>query len=860
MRRSRVGASIRLRRSRSASKQRPSTADGGGSWRSRKDLASTALDIELERDAAGDGWGRVDNSLRAPARGTHPGAAANRSRSSKAARSKGDATLLQRPSTADGTYGRAAPGGLEPTVGALEPEPEPQAEAGGGHPERTNSAPSDGFRSATRVRQRRHRQELLEAVEEGNTTEVEVLLRFGTPVRDTRCEHLDSSLLHTAALFGYRRICELLIEFDAEVNAADASMETPLMWAAKWGHAEICRMLLENGALLHLRCGIDGLTAMDKASADGHPAVVEAMQSYDDESRAFVDKIFNEIDADGSGEIDKEELGEYVLRQRADHSLVLGEIEQQLRAVRSKLEEESDAHLQAQQHLAEVSAAYETAAENAKFWEDRNATANTELKETRAALEKVEQRAVRLAEKNAKHDSIVSDVQASAQIAIKAASHAVASALNRPGSSAGMRPTTTESVGTAAAGGGGTEPLKPPLAEGRRWSVSAGGPAGAGAGLKRPSSADGEEWHAIASFVQHRNRALPLPAGLLQTIMQQVDEVLQWIKDGGASELADMQRSASPKSQRRQKSPANKRNANGTTKSGRAKSPKSPGRWRSEPDDEAAHYEPVLPWIVERLSQAQAAGKSLRMLLEEADIPLPVREQERLSRRVDRLVRGTDDLTDQLTESRATGERWTARALAAEARAARAEANAADLELKNDVLCAEVGFVRNQKREAVKVEVLRQRELEAQLSMQAERVRLANLRANAASQERSEQQRQRQVPGESGFYEYDPRARLHEQLQVLQADKVKQAPVVTKEENATVGAVAVDAGRGLFEASLAEEAAAAVAVKLRKKRPGTAGPKKRAAAVTVPPIDSDRGKLAIQSGWASAGRRLLELG
>ena len=101
------------------------------------------------------------------------------------------------------------------------------------------------------------------------------------------------------------------------------------MWAAKWGHPQVCVLLLEAGALLHLRSA-SGETASDKAKQAGHTAVTQAMARYEEEQHKYINAIFAEIDTDGSGEIDREELGDYVLNLRAGHSVVLGRLEKQL--------------------------------------------------------------------------------------------------------------------------------------------------------------------------------------------------------------------------------------------------------------------------------------------------------------------------------------------------------------------------------------------------------------------------------------------------------------------------------------------------------------------------------------------------
>ena len=181
-----VGASLRLRRSRSAARAReasgreelgrrlvssiggrPHSAVDSMSWRSRKNRDITQLELELEADAA---EGIAHKPSQAPARGTHPGAPANRSRRSRAAR----AAAAERPATAPNVS-------VLRTTPSLEPLGEPEQSAEDDRRERH----SMGWNKAPLVQQRRARQELLEAVEQGAATQVEVLLRFGTPVRGT---------------------------------------------------------------------------------------------------------------------------------------------------------------------------------------------------------------------------------------------------------------------------------------------------------------------------------------------------------------------------------------------------------------------------------------------------------------------------------------------------------------------------------------------------------------------------------------------------------------------------------------------------------------------------------------------------
>ena len=332
-----------------------------------------------------------------------------------------------------------------------------------------------------------------------------------------RDEHLDSTLLHTAALFGHERITRLLLEYSAEVNSVDTDLETPLMWAAKWGHPQVCVLLLEAGALLHLRSA-SGETASDKAKQAGHTAVIQAMARYEEEQHKYIDAIFAEIDTDGSGEIDREELGEYVLNLRAGHSLVLGRLEKQLAETTETNRQLEGRVAELEKLLAQSDEARSQAAEAAQFWEARHGGQAAESQTLRAALSMAEAKQRRLARRNEDHDQIVADVQASARVALKAASTAVASALDKRGAPA-----------AASSSHRGL-----PKREGRRWSVSAGAADPTATGSSGSTvTVQGEEWQAAGAQLSHRN-PLPLPAALLATVLEHLDSALGWVRDGGA--------------------------------------------------------------------------------------------------------------------------------------------------------------------------------------------------------------------------------------------------------------------------------------------------------------------------------------
>ena len=157
----RAGASLRLLNQQRARQARPSTSDGV----SKRRPQLSALERELELDAAEASVGEPGYWQRPPsrAREIHPDAQPAQSRD------------RPRPSTAPEQLAVPAepPAAEAPAADALAASAAPAP------------APATGWSDSSRVRQRRHRQELLLAVEEGDADTVEALLRFGTPVLDT---------------------------------------------------------------------------------------------------------------------------------------------------------------------------------------------------------------------------------------------------------------------------------------------------------------------------------------------------------------------------------------------------------------------------------------------------------------------------------------------------------------------------------------------------------------------------------------------------------------------------------------------------------------------------------------------------
>ena len=84
--------------------------------------------------------------------------------------------------------------------------------------------------------------------------------------------------LHIAAITGHTAIVRnlLMARHDADLNAIDSGVRTPLHWAADYGHEAVVRLLLARGASIDI--GDDaGRTALHCAAIQGHEAVVRLL-------------------------------------------------------------------------------------------------------------------------------------------------------------------------------------------------------------------------------------------------------------------------------------------------------------------------------------------------------------------------------------------------------------------------------------------------------------------------------------------------------------------------------------------------------------------------------------------------------
>jgi ankyrin repeat-rich membrane spanning protein len=115
---------------------------------------------------------------------------------------------------------------------------------------------------------------LLEAVKNGDVDSVKALIVKGTDVNAADLSG-NTSLIY-AAKFGHSECVKVLLENGAYVNSQCNLGGTPLMWSAENGNAEIVKVLIDNGADLN-SCDFYGWTPLMKAVYGGHVAAVQAL-------------------------------------------------------------------------------------------------------------------------------------------------------------------------------------------------------------------------------------------------------------------------------------------------------------------------------------------------------------------------------------------------------------------------------------------------------------------------------------------------------------------------------------------------------------------------------------------------------
>lgn len=118
--------------------------------------------------------------------------------------------------------------------------------------------------------------EIHEAVKTADFEKVKMLIQNDKQLVNLKDED-GRTPLHWASRGVYPEIMQLLIQNDADVNALDNNMVTPLISVASRGHLEAANLLIENGSNVHIESNEYNRTALFYAVLGGHKEVTELL-------------------------------------------------------------------------------------------------------------------------------------------------------------------------------------------------------------------------------------------------------------------------------------------------------------------------------------------------------------------------------------------------------------------------------------------------------------------------------------------------------------------------------------------------------------------------------------------------------
>ena len=110
----------------------------------------------------------------------------------------------------------------------------------------------------------------------GDTNQVAALLKEDPKLINAR-DGDGKTALHWAALYGQKKVVELLLAEKADVNSLDGDGFTPLHWAATFNQSDAVKVLLANKADTNLKVQKYGWTPLRLAVIHGHMATAEAL-------------------------------------------------------------------------------------------------------------------------------------------------------------------------------------------------------------------------------------------------------------------------------------------------------------------------------------------------------------------------------------------------------------------------------------------------------------------------------------------------------------------------------------------------------------------------------------------------------
>jgi ankyrin repeat protein len=85
------------------------------------------------------------------------------------------------------------------------------------------------------------------------------------------------SALHLCSFFGLEHIAKRLLKLGYQVNSQDYQGETPLHYAAQYGHGQMARLLLETGQVNVDARDMDSQTLLLLVALKGHEEVAKLL-------------------------------------------------------------------------------------------------------------------------------------------------------------------------------------------------------------------------------------------------------------------------------------------------------------------------------------------------------------------------------------------------------------------------------------------------------------------------------------------------------------------------------------------------------------------------------------------------------
>jgi len=119
--------------------------------------------------------------------------------------------------------------------------------------------------------------QLFEAVEKGNLSEVDYIIKSGVDVN--KLDESGETLLHKAAKYGYEDIVKYLIDHKADINKVDKEKATPLWLAALHGHENIVKYLVNEHADIN-KANKYGTTPLNTAAYNEHENIVKYLVEH----------------------------------------------------------------------------------------------------------------------------------------------------------------------------------------------------------------------------------------------------------------------------------------------------------------------------------------------------------------------------------------------------------------------------------------------------------------------------------------------------------------------------------------------------------------------------------------------------